>query len=255
MIVNNKQLIYASCMTESTENPTGADEVGHTHADVSGGALRASVFGAMDGLVTNIALVAGVGAAGAPPRFIVVTGLAGLVAGAFSMAMGEYTSVRTQNEQVDREWLKEAEEIRENAEAEERELAAMFASMGMTRPTAALAANDIHRDPELAALVHVTQELGLDPREKPSPWVAASSSFVTFSLGAIVPLLSFLLGFTSLALSLTIGGIGLFVAGGLASLATTVSWWFSGLRQLAFGALAASATYAVGLALGVGVVG
>src|ERR671910_3437168 len=112
-------------MTESTLNPTGADEVGHTHADVSGGALRASVFGAMDGLVTNIALVAGVGAAGAPPRYIVVTGLAGLVAGAFSMAMGEYTSVRTQNEQVDREWMKEADEISDNPAAEQRELARM----------------------------------------------------------------------------------------------------------------------------------
>jgi VIT1/CCC1 family predicted Fe2+/Mn2+ transporter len=229
--------------------------VGHTHADVSGGALRASVFGAMDGLVTNIALVAGVGAAGAPPRYIVVTGLAGLVAGAFSMAMGEYTSIKTQNEQVDREWHKEADEIRENAAAEQRELAAMFASMGMSKPTASAAASDVHRAPEQAALVHVTQELGLDPREKPSPWVAAISSFATFSLGAIVPLLSFLLGFTSLALSLGIGGLGLFVAGGLASLATTVSWWFSGLRQLAFGALAAGATYGAGVVLGVGAVG
>jgi VIT1/CCC1 family predicted Fe2+/Mn2+ transporter len=229
--------------------------VGHTHADVSGGALRASVFGAMDGLVTNIALVAGVGAAGAAPRFIVVTGLAGLVAGAFSMAMGEYTSVKTQNEQVDREWQKEADEIGENAAAEQRELAAMFTTMGMTGSTAAAAASDIHRDPEQAALVHVTQELGLDPREKPSPWVAAIWSFVTFSLGAIVPLLSFLLGSTSLALSLTVGGVGLFVAGGLASLATTVPWWLSGLRQLAFGGLAASATFGVGLALGVGAVG
>src|SRR5215207_161597 len=105
----------------STAIPTGPAEVGHTHADVSGGALRASVFGAMDGLVTNIALVAGVGAAGAAPRYIVLTGLAGLVAGAFSMAMGEYTSVRTQNEQVDREWRKESVELRANAAAEERE--------------------------------------------------------------------------------------------------------------------------------------
>lgn len=242
-------------MTESTLNPTGADEIGHTHADVSGGALRASVFGAMDGLVTNIALVAGVGAAGAPPRFIILTGLAGLVAGALSMAMGEYTSVRTQNEQVDREWAKEAEEIQDNAEAEERELAAMFAHMGMTATTAAAAAADIHRDPEQAALVHVTQELGLDPREKPSPRVAASSSFVTFSLGAVIPLLPFLLGFASLVAGLAIGGVGLFIAGALASLATVAPWWLSGLRQLAFGALAASATYAVGLAMGVGVAG
>lgn len=242
-------------MSDAILTPSGPAEVGHTHADVSGGALRASVFGAMDGLVTNIALVAGVGAAGAAPRFIVLTGLAGLVAGAFSMAMGEYTSVRTQNEQVDREWAKEAEEIRDNSALEQRELAAMFTSMGMREATAAAAAQDVHRDPEHAALVHVTQELGLDPREKPSPWVAAISSFLTFSLGAVIPLLPFLLGFTSLVASLAIGGVGLFIAGALASLATVASWWFSGVRQLGFGALAASATYVVGLAMGVGATG
>src|SRR5215510_15368466 len=98
----------------------------HRHQDVSGGWLRAAVFGAMDGLVTNISLIAGVGAAGAGPRVIVLTGMAGLVAGAFSMALGEYTSVRTQNEQVDREWHVEGREIRKNPVAEERELAAMF---------------------------------------------------------------------------------------------------------------------------------
>src|SRR5215207_2072556 len=242
-------------MSQGAFTLSGPAEVGHVHADVSGGALRASVFGAMDGLVTNIALVAGVGAAGAAPRYIVLTGLAGLVAGAFSMAMGEYTSVRTQNEQVDREWAKESEEIQENSAFEEHELAAMFASMGMRETTAAAAAHDVHRDPEQAALVHVTQELGLDPREKPSPWVAAISSFVTFSLGAVIPLLPFLLGFTSLVAGLGIGAVGLFVAGGLASLATVVPWWLSGLRQLGFGALAAGATYAVGLAMGVGVTG
>ena len=242
-------------MTESGAIPSGLTEVGHTHSDVSGGALRASVFGAMDGLVTNLALVAGVGAAGAAPHFIVLTGLAGLIAGAFSMAMGEYTSVRTQNEQVDREWGKEAAEIRENTEAEEHELATMFASMGMTETTAAVAAREIHRSPEQAALVHVTHELGLDPREKPSPRVAAISSFVTFALGAAVPLLPFLLGFSSLVAGLAVGGLGLFIAGSLASLATAMPWWLSGLRQLGFGALAASATYAVGMVMGVGVTG
>jgi VIT1/CCC1 family predicted Fe2+/Mn2+ transporter len=239
----------------STITPSGPDEVGHLHADVSGGALRAAVFGAMDGLVTNIALVAGVGGAGASSRFIVLTGVAGLVAGAFSMAMGEYTSVRTQNEQVDREWRKEADEIERHPEAEEAELAAMFRSMGMTAPTAAAASNEVHRDPERAALIHVTQELGLDPEDKPSPVVAAVSSFVMFSLGALVPLIPFLLGFGSLVAGLVLGGIGLFVAGAIASLATVVPWWLSALRQLAFGALAAGATYVVGVAIGVGVVG
>jgi VIT1/CCC1 family predicted Fe2+/Mn2+ transporter len=160
---------------------SGPAEIGHVHADVSGGWLRASVFGAMDGLVTNIALVAGVGAAGASPRFIVLTGLAGLVAGAFSMAMGEYASVKTQNEQVDREWRREINEIRNNSEMEQLELAHMLADMGMTEQTALSAAREIHADPERAALVHVTQELGLDPTDKPSPKVAALSSFLTFS--------------------------------------------------------------------------
>jgi VIT1/CCC1 family predicted Fe2+/Mn2+ transporter len=243
-----------SRMTDS-QMRTGPAEVGHTHADVSGGALRASVFGGMDGLVTNIALVAGVGAAGASPGFIVLAGLAGLVAGAFSMAMGEYTSVKTQNEQLDREWAKEREEIRTHPDAEERELASMFTSMGMSKATAAAAARDVHSDPEHAALVHVTQELGLDPREKPSPRVAAGSSFVTFSIGAIVPLIPFLLGFGSLVAGLALGGLGLLVAGALASLTTVMPWWLSALRQLAFGALAAAATYLVGLAIGIGVVG
>jgi VIT1/CCC1 family predicted Fe2+/Mn2+ transporter len=240
-------------MTANAISISGPAEVGHTHTDVSGGWLRASVFGAMDGLVTNIALVAGVGAAGAAPRYIVLTGLAGLVAGAFSMALGEYTSVRTQNDQVDREWLKERDEIRVNPAAEQLELSEMFREMGMSADTAVAAARDIHADSELAALVHVTQELGLDPMEKPSPRVAAISSFVTFSLGAIVPLIPYLLGFTSLAAGLLAGGLGLVVAGGLASLATAVPWWRSSLRQLCFGGIAAGATYLVGLAIGVNV--
>ena len=240
-------------MSSTTTTLSGPAEVGHTHADVSGGWLRASVFGAMDGLVTNIALVAGVGAAGASPRYIVLTGLAGLVAGAFSMAMGEYASIKTQNEQVDREWTRETDEIRHNAEMEELELAHMLADMGMTERTAILAAREIHTDPERAALVHVTQELGLDPNDKPSPVVAAVSSFITFSSGALVPLIPFLLGFASLAAGLVVGAAGLLVAGAVASLATNQSWWWSATRQLLFGAVAAGATFLVGLLIGVNV--
>ena len=240
-------------MSSTTLSVSGPAEVGHIHADVSGGWLRASVFGAMDGLVTNIALVSGVGAAGASPRYIVLAGLAGLVAGAFSMAMGEYASVKTQNEQVDREWARETEEIRHNAEMEERELAHMLAEMGMSEQTALSAAREIHADPERAALVHITQELGLDPTDKPSPKVAAISSFFTFSVGALVPLIPFLLGFASLAAGLGVGAVGLLVAGAVASLATTQSWWWSATRQLLFGALAAGATYLVGMLIGVNV--
>jgi VIT1/CCC1 family predicted Fe2+/Mn2+ transporter len=232
---------------------SGPAEVGHTHADVSGGWLRASVFGAMDGLVTNIALIAGVGAAGVSSRYIILTGIAGLVAGAFSMAMGEYASVKTQNEQVDREWKRETEEIRRNEPAEERELAHMLQDMGMSKATSLAAAQEIHADPERAALVHVTQELGLDPEDKPSPKVAAISSFITFSSGALVPLIPYLLGFASLAAGLVVGAVGLLVAGALASLATDLTWWRSSIRQLLFGAVAAGATYLVGMAIGVNV--
>ena len=143
------------------------------------------------------------------------------------MAMGEFTSVKTQNEQVDREWAKERAEIAANGPAEERELAEMFAEMGMSHATAEDAARQVHADPAQAALLHVTQELGLDPLDKPSPRVAAVSSFFTFSAGALVPLIPFLLGFTSLTLGLAVGGVGLLVAGGLAALATGVPWWLS----------------------------
>jgi VIT1/CCC1 family predicted Fe2+/Mn2+ transporter len=229
----------------------GPDELGHTHADVSGGWLRAATFGAMDGLVTNVSLVAGIGAAGVSPDIVVTAGLAGLVAGAFSMALGEYASVSTQNEAVDKEVFVEGREIRDNPRAEMAELAQMFASMGMSRTTATAAAREVHRDHDLAVRVHVSQELGVDPQEKASPLLAAVSSFVMFSVGAIVPLLPYLLGFTSLVAGLTVGAAGLLLAGAMASAFTATSWWWGAVRQLLFGALAAGATYAVGSLLGV----
>jgi VIT1/CCC1 family predicted Fe2+/Mn2+ transporter len=229
----------------------GPEEIGHTHADVSGGWLRAATFGAMDGLVTNVSLVAGIGAAGVGPDIVVTAGLAGLVAGAFSMALGEYASVSTQNEAVDKEVTTERREIRDNPEAELAELAGMFENMGMSRTTATRAASEVHSDHEQAVRVHVSHELGLDPEEHPSPRVAAVSSFLTFSIGAIVPLIPYLLGFDSLVAGLTVGGVGLLVAGGVASIFTATMWWWGALRQLVFGAVAAGATYAVGSLLGV----
>lgn len=240
-------------MDDSQPDFSGADEIGHTHADVSGGSLRAAVFGAMDGLVTNISLIAGVGAAGATPHTIILTGMAGLVAGAFSMAMGEYASVSTQNDQMKREVSTEREEILENPVAEQAELADLFTSLGMTSSTATLAAREIHVDIEQATWVHVTHELGMDPNETPSPWVAAGSSFVMFALGAVIPLLPYLASFDSLTAGIAFGAVGLAAAGALASRFTVQAWWVGALRQLAFGALAAGATYLVGSWIGVGV--
>jgi VIT1/CCC1 family predicted Fe2+/Mn2+ transporter len=225
--------------------------VEHSHRDVSGGWLRAATFGAMDGLVTNIALVAGVGGGGAGRGVIVLSGMAGLVAGAFSMALGEYASVQTQNDALTAEVAVERAEIARHPEAEEAELADMYQEMGLTRPTAEAVAREVHADPELALKVHVIQELGLDPDEKPSPVTAAVSSFLCFAVGGLVPLLPFLLGASSLALGLVVGAVGLFVVGALTSRFTGRPWWLAGGRQLLFGVVAAAATFAVGSLIGV----
>lgn len=230
-----------------------ADEIGHIHADLSGGWLRAATFGAMDGLVTNVSLVAGVGAASDSSALIVTAGLAGLVAGAFSMALGEYASVSTQNEAIDKEVAIEAREIRDDPVGEMTELAGMFVRMGMSEGTATTAAGEVHLDPHRAVKLHVSQELGLDPEEKASPRAAAVSSFLMFAIGAVIPVLPYLLGMNSLPAGLAAGGVGLLVAGGVASAFTVTSWWWGALRQLGYGALAATATYAVGSMLGAGV--
>lgn len=237
--------------------PDSADLAGHDHhhSDVSGGGLRAAVFGAMDGLVTNIALVAGVGGGGADRHTIILTGMAGLVAGAFSMALGEFSSVDTQNDAVSSEVAEEREEIRIHPGAEQAELAQMYEDMGLTRSTAEAMAREVHANPELALKVHVAQELGVDVDGQPSPWIAAVSSFLCFAIGGLIPLVSFLLGSSSLPLALLVGAVGLFTLGALTSRFTTRTWLFSGLRQLGFGALAAGATYLVGALIGVGITG
>ncbi|MDQ4091991.1 MAG: VIT1/CCC1 transporter family protein [Actinomycetota bacterium] len=227
------------------------DEVGHVHQDLSGGWLRPAVFGAMDGLVTNIALIAGVGGGGAGAGLIVLTGMAGLVAGAFSMALGEYASVETQNDAVRAEVTVERDELRRHPVAEKAELVSSFIQMGLTRRTAQQVADEVHADPSLAVRVHINQELGVNPDEQPSPWVAGGSSFLCFAIGALIPLIPYLLGFDSLAAGLGAGAVGLFVAGALASRFTIRSWWVGGLRQVGFGAIAAVATYLVGALIGV----
>ncbi|MGH3566233.1 MAG: VIT1/CCC1 transporter family protein [Pseudonocardia sp.] len=227
------------------------DSTHHGHADVSGGWLRAAVFGAMDGLVTNIAIVAGVGGAGAGRQLIILTGMAGLVAGAFSMALGEFASVDTQNDAVANEVAVEREEIRRHPGVEQAELAQMYQEMGLTASTARAVAAEVHASPDLAVKIHVVQELGVDPDDQPSPWTAAISSFLCFAVGGIFPLIPFLLGSSGLALGLLVGAVGLFVVGALTSRFTTRTWWFAGLRQLAFGAIAAGATYGVGALIGV----
>lgn len=240
-------------MTERSEpeSPTGLPHVvDHQHADVTGGWLRAATFGAMDGLVSNTALIAGV-AAGASAQAVVLAGVAGLLAGAFSMGLGEFTSVTTANEQIDSEVNVERRSFRRQPQAERDELTAMLIDMGMTPETAATATTEIHRDETRALNFHLVQELGVDPREKPSPWVAAGSSFVMFTLGAIVPLIPYLLGFGSLWAGLACGALGLLITGALAAKFTRKAPWWSSLRLLALGGTAIAVTYLVGSVVGV----
>jgi vacuolar iron transporter family protein len=220
------------------------------HPDVAGGWLRAAVFGAMDGLVSNIALIAGVGGGGVPPKAVLLTGSAGLVSGAISMALGEYTSVRTQNEQVRAEVDREKRELERHPEAEAAELVSRWVARGLPAPLAEEVVAAIARDPGETLRVHVQEELGVSLEDAPSPWVAAGSSFVCFALGALVPLLPYLLGASVLWPALVAGGVGLFAAGALVARFTGRAWWLSGLRQLVLGGVAAAATYGIGALIG-----
>ena len=237
--------------TDATGAAAQAAMIDHDHADVTGGWLRPAVFGAMDGLVTNIALISGVGGGGVSPRTVILTGVAGLVAGAVSMGLGEYTSVRAQNDQVAAEVEKERRELQINPEAEAEELALRWMERGLPADLAREVASRISLDPEEALRVHAQEELGIDPDDVPSPWIAAISSFICFSVGALFPLFPYLLGVTVLWPALVVGAVGLFVAGALTARFTGKSWWYSGGRQLLMGAAAAGVTYLIGHLIGV----
>lgn len=222
------------------------------HKDVTGGALRAGVFGAMDGLVSNFALIAGVVGAGAAGKTVVLTGLAGLAAGAFSMAAGEYISVKTQTEATEAEIARERREVLSNPEAETRELASIYAGYGVTPDLALQVAGQITRHPEHSWRVHAREELGVDPDDLPSPYVAAGTSFVAFAFGALVPLLPFLLGVGGLIAATSAACLALFASGAVVARLTTRSPFLGGLRQLALGAAAAAATFGLGHLVGTG---
>ena len=234
----------------STASGTQSEAHGHQHRDVSGGWLRPAVFGAMDGLVTNVSLIAGVGGGGGSHQFIVLTGLAGLAAGAFSMATGEFVSVSSQNELVQAEIRKEAHELKYNADAERAELAATFTMRGVDPELAEEVARQISAQPDDALTVHVREELGVDPEELPSPYTAAGASLVTFAIGALIPLIPYLAGLNSLPLALGLAALAAFFGGGLVATLTDRPFFRGALRQLLLGALAAGVTYLVGMAVG-----
>jgi VIT1/CCC1 family predicted Fe2+/Mn2+ transporter len=232
-------------------------EIHHTHRDVTGGWLRPAVFGASDGLVSNFALIAGVAggaaAAGVDSTAVVIAGLAGLVAGACSMAAGEYVSVASQSEMALAEIELERHELEHRPDAERAELAATFVRRGLSQALARQVAEELSQDADTALELHVREELGLDVDELPSPMTAAVSSFLSFSVGAFVPLLPYLLGADTLWPALVISMIALFAVGVLVSRVTVRTWLFSGVRQLLLGAVAAGVTFVVGSLVGNGV--
>jgi VIT1/CCC1 family predicted Fe2+/Mn2+ transporter len=234
----------------TTPDQDRPEPIGHEHRDVSGGWLRPAVFGAMDGLVTNASLIAGVGGGGGSRHAIVLTGLAGLAAGAFSMAAGEFVSVSSQNELVQAEVDKERHELANNAAAEQVELVGMLRRRGISAATARLAAAEISAHPDKALAVHTMEELGINPSELPSPYVAAGASLAAFAVGAVIPLLPYVLGADALWLALALAAVAAIVGGGLVARLTERPFWRGALRQLVLGVLATGVTYLIGLAVG-----
>jgi VIT1/CCC1 family predicted Fe2+/Mn2+ transporter len=225
---------------------------GH-HRDVTGGAARAAVFGASDGLVSNLGLILGVAGADPSPDVVRVAGMAGLLAGAISMAAGEYNSVRVQNELFERELELERVELRRNPEGETAELAEVYEARGVPGHRARELAQAMMADPDMALEVHAKEELGMSPQALASPISAASSSLVTFSIGALIPLAPW---FMSEGAAATIASLLLAVVA-----AVVVGWVIASsaqrpvlrvvVRQLLFTLVPAAITYAVGSALGV----
>ncbi len=234
--------------------PTTLEEVGKRHRGVSGGGnLRAAVFGVNDGLVSNASLILGVAGASANSSVILLSGVAGLLAGAFSMAAGEFVSVRSQREMFEHQIGLERDELAQYPEEEAEELALIYAARGLPREDAQKLAKAIISDPAQALDTLAREELGLNPEDLGSPWGVAIFSFLSFAAGALVPLLPFfaLSGGRALIISIGVTALALFAVGAAISLFTGRSALRDGLRMLFIGAAAGALTYAIGKLLGV----
>lgn len=228
------------------------DELGELreHRDVGGGWLRPAVFGAMDGLVTNASLIAGVGGGGGARSAVILTGIAGLVAGAFSMATGEFISVQSQNELTLAEVDLERKQHMRDPVGKLKRLTQIFMEKGVSPNLAEAVVRQISSDPERAVETHVREELGIDPDDLPSPRTAAVASLASFTVGALLPLSPFLLGDPSLKLALIVSGASAFVGGAAVAKLTGRSMLLGGLRQFVAAALGVGAAFFIGHAVG-----
>lgn len=228
------------------------------HRSAGGNALRAAVLGANDGLVSNLSLVMGVSGAALAGQTVLITGLAGLLAGAISMALGEWLSVQSSRELYEKQIRTEAEEIEAAPEEEAEELALIYQARGLDESAARQLAEQIMQNQEGALETLAREELGIDPGELGgSAWEAAITSFVLFAIGAIIPVIAFffLSGLPAIVLSIALSIVGLFIIGAAITLFTGRSIWFSGARQVLFGLAAAAITFTIGRLIGVSLAG
>jgi VIT1/CCC1 family predicted Fe2+/Mn2+ transporter len=217
------------------------------------GALRAAIFGINDGLLTNTSLIMGFAGASQSRAVIILAGISGLLAGAFSMGTGEYVSMRVQREVLERLIHLEAHELGNDPDLEREELSQIYVRKGLPPELAAQVATELMRDPKIALDTHAREELGIDPDEGlGSPWGAASSSFVMFAFGALLPLIPFFFteGTAAVVMAGVIAAVSLLTVGALTSLLTGRSAVFSAVRQLLIGVTAAMVTYGIGRAIG-----
>jgi len=227
--------------------PTSVEEVGRRHKSFGGGTLRAGVFGVNDGLVSNTCLVMGVAGAAVEPSVLILTGVAGLLAGAFSMAAGEFVSMLSQREMFEHQIAQEKDELERYPKEEAEELALIYAARGIPLEEARDVAAHLIANPEKALDTLAREELGLNPDDLGSPTGAALSSFIAFSIGASLPIIPFLLGLPhGVAVAAAISGTALFVVGAVLSLFSGRRALLGGLRMLLIGSAAATATYFIG---------
>ena len=229
--------------------PTSLDEVEHQHTSItSGNNLRAAVFGVNDGLISNASLILGIAGAHAGHSIILLSGIAGLLAGACSMGAGEYVSVRSQREMLEYQLKLEKEELDLYPEEEAAELALIYEARGLPKDEAIKLARLLIQNPDKALDTLAREELGINPNELVSPWGAAISSFLSFALGAFIPIIPFLCSTSesNLVITVVLTGLSLFLVGAVLSLFTHRNAWLSGLRMLCIGMLAGLLTYVIG---------
>ncbi|MDA8362229.1 MAG: VIT1/CCC1 transporter family protein [Gammaproteobacteria bacterium] len=252
--VRGMAVYSAATLAHGHPMPVSVEDIGHRHVGIGGGGkLRAAVFGVNDGLVSNTSLIMGVAGAGTGVKFILLSGVAGLLAGAFSMAAGEYISMRSQREMYEYQIGLEREELDEYPQEEAEELALIYNARGLALEEARHVAQEMIRDHDHAIDALAREELGLNPDDLGSACGAAASSFAAFALGSVIPLVPFMLklGSRALPVAAVLVAVALFSVGALLSLFTGRRAWRSGLRMVLIGGTAAAATFLIGKLLGV----